>query len=115
MLQEKQAAWLPRKSRKNYLIFNLIESEKMKVVIRTTKDMTQKKAFEKLIPYLYVLRKKNCSWAQITDLLNEKCGFNLQSGTVRTYFGEMAKKHADICQSAMEKYIFDATKKKRKE
>lgn len=106
---------MPRKSSKDYRIFNLIESEKMKVVNRTTKDMTQKKAFEKLIPHLFVLRKKNCSWAQITELLNEKCGFNLQPGTVRTYFGEMAKKHAGICQIAMEKYIFDAAKIKKKE
>ena len=86
----------------------------MKVVNRTTKDLTQKKAFEKLIPNLYVLREINFSWAQITELLNDKCGFNLRPETVRTYFGVMAKKHAHLCKSAMERHISDGAKMKKK-
>lgn len=87
----------------------------MKVVNRITKDLTQKKAFEKLIPNLFVMRKLNFSWTQITELLNDKCGFKLRLGTVRTYFGVMVKKHAHICQAAMEKHISEAAKIKKNE
>lgn len=74
------------------------------------KDMTQKKAFEILIPHLFVLRKKGCSWEQITKLLNDKCGFKLQAATVRTYFSEMARKHSGICRKAMTEHILAVSK-----
>jgi len=74
------------------------------------KGMTQKKAFEILIPHLFVLRKKGCSWEQITKLLNDKCGFKLQAATVRTYFSEMARKHSGICQKAMTENILAGAK-----
>ena len=50
-------------------------------------DQTQRKAFEALMPYLYKLRSKGCSWAQLTNLLNES-GFALQSSTVQGYYSE---------------------------
>ena len=63
--------------------------------------ITQKKAIEKLIPHLFVLRGKGCSWGQITNLLNGKCGFKLKESTVRVYFGQMARRHIDICRAAL--------------
>ena len=69
------------------------------------KGMTQKKAFEKLIPYFFVLRSKGCSWGQITKLLKDECGFKLQSRTVQNYFSEMAPTQIDICQKALTEHL----------
>ena len=71
------------------------------------KGITQKKAFEILIPNLFVLRKKGCSWKQITNLLNEKCGFNLKITAVRSYFSEMVHTQSDICQKKMAEHIIE--------
>lgn len=67
-------------------------------------DQTQRQAFEKLLPHLYVLRNKGCSWAQLTKLLAE-CGFKLQPSTVRSYFSEMLADRMDICQARMNEQI----------
>jgi len=67
-------------------------------------DQSQRKAFEKLMPHLYVLRNKGCSWAQLAKLLGE-CGFKLQPSTVRTYFGELLAERMDICQARMNEQI----------
>lgn len=48
-------------------------------------DQTQRKAFDSLMPYLYALRLKGCSWGQVTTLLT-KSGFILQPSTVREYY-----------------------------
>ncbi|MDY7579310.1 hypothetical protein RGU70_13390 [Herbaspirillum sp. RTI4] len=85
-------------------IFNVIHKK------HEQKGLTQKKAFEILIPHLFVLRKKGCSWEQITKLLNDKCGFKLQATTVRTYFSEMARRHLGICQEAMTEHILAGAK-----
>jgi hypothetical protein len=87
----------------------------MKVIIGAAKDLTQRKALEKLIPNLFVMRKLNFSWDQITELLNGKCGFKLRTGTVRTYFSEMAKKQEYLCQAAMKKHLSEAAKIKEDE
>ena len=50
-------------------------------------DQTQRKAFEALMPYVYKLRIKGCSWTQVTKLLTDS-GFTLQMSTVRTYYSE---------------------------
>jgi len=63
-------------------------------------DQTQRKAFEQLMPHLYVLRHKGCSWAQLASLLADG-GFKLQPSTVRNYFGEMVQRHMDACQESM--------------
>lgn len=55
-------------------------------------DQTQRKAFEALMPYLYKLRNKGCSWAQLTNLLGES-GFALQSSTVRAYYSDSINSH----------------------
>jgi len=67
-------------------------------------DQTQRQAIEKLMPYLYVLRKKGCSWAQLTHLLSES-GFKLQSSTVRSYYNEMLESRMDMCQDRMSEQI----------
>ena len=67
-------------------------------------DQTQRQAFEKLMPHLYVLRNKGCSWAQLAKLLGD-CGFKLQPSTVRSYFTEMLAGRLDVCQSRMNEQI----------
>lgn len=67
-------------------------------------DRTHRKAFESLMPYLYALRNKGCSWPQLAKLLND-CGFNYQPATVRCYFGEMIVTRLDICQQRMNEQI----------
>jgi hypothetical protein len=67
-------------------------------------DQKQRQAFEKLLPHLYVLRNKGCSWTQLTKLLGE-CGFNLQPSTVRAYFSEMLAARMDVCQGRMNEQI----------
>jgi hypothetical protein len=67
-------------------------------------DAKQRTVFASLMPYMFVLRNKGCSWDQLTDLLN-KCGFKLQPSTVRSYFGEMQQVHMDQCQQRMNEQI----------
>jgi hypothetical protein len=67
-------------------------------------DAKQRKVFESLMPYLFVLRNKGCSWEQLTSLLNE-CGFKLQPSTVRNYFSEMQQVNMDLCQERMNEQI----------
>jgi hypothetical protein len=67
-------------------------------------DQTQRKAFESLMPYMYVLRNRGCSWPQITKLLTD-CGFNLQTSVVRSYYSEMLATRQDICQEQMNEQI----------
>ena len=75
-----------------------------------SKGITQKKAIEIWIPHLFVLREKGCSWRQITYLLNDKCGFNLQPSTVRSYFGELLPKQIDACRNAMAEHLLEMGK-----
>lgn len=74
------------------------------------KSLTQKKAIEKLIPHFYVLRKKGCSWEQITNLLNDKCGFRILPSTVRSYFGEMVPKQREICEKRLSDHFWEMKK-----
>lgn len=67
-------------------------------------DQTQRQAFERLMPHLYVLRNRGCSWAQLAKLLAE-CGFKLQPSTVRTYFSEMLADRMNVCQARMNEQI----------
>ena len=53
--------------------------------VNTPDEQSQRKAFVTLMPYLYVLRNKGCSWLELAGLLNG-CGFSLQPATVRTYY-----------------------------
>ena len=67
-------------------------------------DQSQRKAFMTLMPYLYVLRNKGCSWSQLTALITD-CGFDLQPASVRTYYGEMLADRQDLCQERMNEQI----------
>ena len=67
-------------------------------------DLSQRKAFMTLMPYLYVLRNKGCSWSQLTTLIND-CGFDLQPASVRTYYSELLADRQDICQERMNEQI----------
>jgi len=80
------------------------ETLRTAALLLVPEDQTQRQAFEKLMPNLYVLRSKGFSWAQITKLLNE-CGLHLQPSTVRTYYSEMLAARMDICQARMNEQI----------
>lgn len=67
-------------------------------------DQKQRQAFEKLMPHLYVLRNRGCSWVQLTKLLGE-CGFKLQPSTVRSYFSELLADRMNVCQARMNEQI----------
>lgn len=67
-------------------------------------DQTQRRAFEALMPWMYVLRNRGFSWAQLTSLLAE-CGFKLQPSTVRTYYSEMLASRLDVCQARMNEQL----------
>ena len=67
-------------------------------------EQTQRQAFASLLPYLYVLRNKGCSWQQLTHLLTE-CGFMLKASTVRAYYSEMLATRQGICQEQMNKHM----------
>jgi len=67
-------------------------------------ELSQRQAFKRLVPYLYVLRNKGCSWSQLTQLVND-CGFDLQPASVRTYYGEMLSERQDQCQERMNDQI----------
>lgn len=77
---------------------------KAATLLAVPEDQTQRQAFESLMPYMYVLRNKGCSWDQLTKLLTE-CGFRLQPSTVRSYYGEMLATRLDICQERMNEQI----------
>lgn len=63
-------------------------------------DQTQRQAFVPLMPHLYVLRRKGCSWAQLTKLLTD-CGFNLLPSTVRSYYSEELAVRQDLCEARL--------------
>lgn len=74
------------------------------MLLLTPDDQTQRKAFEALMPFMYVLRNNGCSWAQITKLLTD-AGFVLQPSSVRTYYSEMLATRQEICQERMNEQI----------
>lgn len=67
-------------------------------------DQTQRQAFERLMPQLYVLKNKGCSFHQITNLLTQ-IGFNLQPSVVRVYYNEILAARMEMCQSRMNEQI----------
>jgi hypothetical protein len=58
---------------------------------------TQRQAFEKLVPLVFVLLDTGCSWTQIATYF-AACGFNLKSSSMRTYFNKMYPSRQAICQ-----------------
>lgn len=81
-------------------------------LLMVPEDQTQRRAFEALMPWMYLLRNRGFSWAQLTDLLTQ-CGFRLQTSTVRTYYSEMLASRLDVCQARMNEQlvIFDEIRK----
>ena len=67
-------------------------------------DQTQRQAFERFMPQLYVLKNKGCSFPQITNLLTQ-IGFNLQPSSVRIYYNEILAARMEMCQSRMNEQI----------
>lgn len=67
-------------------------------------NLKQRKAFEQLMPRIYVLVEKGFSMLQITKLLNE-AGFKYQPSTVKVYYNELLASRMDICQQRMTEQI----------
>jgi len=63
-------------------------------------NQSQRQAFKQLMPHLYALREKGCSFQQLTGLLNQ-CGFKLQPSTVRRYYNEMLPDRMEACKHQM--------------
>lgn len=77
---------------KNAAVFLLPEHQKQRTV------------FKIVMPYLFVLRNKGCSWEELTNLLNA-CGFKLKPTTVRTYFGEMIQVQIEQCGQVLNEHL----------
>jgi len=73
-------------------------------LLMTPENLKQRKAFEELMPHIYVLVEKGFSMLQITKLLNE-AGFKYQPSTVKVYYNEMLASRMDICQQRMTEQI----------
>lgn len=73
-------------------------------LLMTPENLKQRKAFEQLMPHLYVLVEKGFSMLQITKLLNE-AGFKYQPSTVKVYYNQMLSSRMDICQQRMTEQI----------
>ena len=73
-------------------------------LLMTPENLKQRKAFEELMPHLYVLVEKGFSMLQITKLLNE-AGFKYQPSTVKVYYNELLASRMDICQQRMTEQI----------
>lgn len=73
-------------------------------LLMTPENLKQRKAFEQLMPHLYVLVEKGFSMLQITKLLNE-AGFRYQPSTVKSYYNQMLGARMEICQSRMTEQI----------
>lgn len=67
-------------------------------------NLKQRKAFEQLMPRIYVLVERGFSMLQITKLLNE-AGFKYQPSTVKVYYNELLASRMDICQQRMTEQI----------
>lgn len=67
-------------------------------------DVQQRQVFEKLMPQLYVLRNKGCSFEQITKILTD-AGFQLQTSTVRSYYNELLADRMELSQTRMNEQI----------
>lgn len=67
-------------------------------------NQTQKQAFDRLMPHLYVLKNRGCSVEQITSLLAD-LNFKLQPSSVRVYFAEGLAERMDKCQERMNEQI----------
>jgi hypothetical protein len=71
-------------------------------------DQARRNKFEAVMPYIFILRNKGCSFPQITQLLNN-ASFNLQPSQVRIYYSEMLATRMDICQERMNEQILMMT------
>lgn len=79
------------------------EVMKAAMLLLVPDDQGQRQAFKEMIPNIFVMRSRQCSWQQITSLLKE-CGFKLEPTTVRNYYGEMVQDQLDRCEQMMNEH-----------
>lgn len=82
-------------------------------VLLVPEDRTNRKAFESLMPYLYVLRHQGHTWIQLTKLLRD-CGFRLQQSTVRSYYSEILAAQPDIGKALLPEHLLLLTQISKK-
>lgn len=83
-----------------------VASEVFKIacLVLVPEDQSQRQAFATLMPEMYGLRNRGCSFKQLAELLS-KCGFRLQPSTVRQYYSELIQSRMDVCQERMNEQI----------
>jgi hypothetical protein len=81
-----------------------IEVFKIAGLVLVPEDQSQRQAFATLMPEMYGLRNRGCSFKQLADLLSQ-CGFRLEPSTVRQYYSELIESRMDVCQRQRQKRI----------
>jgi hypothetical protein len=81
-----------------------IEVFKIAGLVLVPEDQSQRQAFATLMPEMYGLRNRGCSFKQLADLLSQ-CGFRLEPSTVRQYYSELIESRMDVCQERMNEQI----------
>ncbi len=66
-------------------------------------DQTQRKAFIKIIPSIYVARKRMGATFKEITVWCSRCGLNLSESTVRAYYSQLQPQLQQECDAMMEK------------
>lgn len=102
-IQATRPAHLHRISGDNFIITK--EVFRIASLLPDPDELTQRKAFRKVMPRLYVLRKNmGYSFKQITALL-VKCGFKLTPSSVRTYYSEFLPGQQSECDAELQEQM----------
>jgi len=67
-------------------------------------EISYRKAFESVMPDVFIMRNKGDSWAQITTVLN-RGGLRLQESTIKSYFNEMLTVRQEQCSARLNEQI----------
>jgi len=67
-------------------------------------EISYRKAFESVMPDVFIMRNKGDSWAQITTVLN-RGGLRLQESTIKSYFNEMLAVRQELCAARLNEQI----------
>jgi hypothetical protein len=73
-------------------------------------DQTQRKAFKKMVPTIFAVRKKTgATFQEITTLFN-KCGFALKQSTVRSYYAQFLPLLQKECEAMVQELTLEEEK-----
>ena len=83
---------------------SLEELFKAAALLLVPDNQSQHQTFLRLMPYIYVVRNRGCSFVQIANLLAQ-CNLSLQPSTVKDYYNNALASRMDICQQRMNEQI----------